>query len=165
MDYKEKIAIDEDALDIEWLEQPSKMLEVTQEAAECKRLMDEAKDALDLKKADLDYAIRSNPDKYMDEGIKITENVIFATILKQQSYKDANAEYLQAKYEYDVAKGAVEAFEQRKSALENLVKLHGQQYFAGPKVPRNIHDERQAIKQRSKDTDSKIGKKLKRRSI
>ena len=43
MNYKEKIQIDEDALDLEWLEQPEKMLEVSSNAAECKREMDEAK--------------------------------------------------------------------------------------------------------------------------
>ena len=164
MNYKEKIQIDEDALDLEWLEQPEKMLEVSSNAAECKREMDEAKDNLDLTKADLDYNIRSNPEKYVDEGIKLTEPVVAATILKQEEYQEASAAYLKAKYEYDVARGAVDAFEQRKSALENLVKLHGQQYFAGPRVPRNIHDERQITKERTKTVNEKVGSKLKRRN-
>ena len=48
----------------------------------------------------------------------------------------------------------------RKKSLENLVILHGQQYFAGPKMPRNISEERE-IKQKS--VNEKIGSGLKRK--
>jgi len=40
---------------------------------------------------------------------------------------------------------------QRKDALENLVRLHGQQYFAGPKMPRDVQWERQQKIERSND--------------
>ena len=33
------------------------------------------------------------------------------------------------------------AIDQKKSALENLVKLHGQMYFAGPSIPRDLDKE------------------------
>jgi hypothetical protein len=45
--------------------------------------------------------------------------------------------------------------EQRKDALENMVRLHGQQYFAGPRIPRNLTEERQA-KQKKADTQIKM---------
>lgn len=164
MDYSEKIRIDEEALDLEWLDQPQRMLEITQLLADAKANMDDAADALDLEVAELDKKIRSNPEKYDLE--KTTDKVVENAIIRQKSYIDAKREYLDARYEYDVAKGAVQAFEQRKSALENLVKLHGQEYFAGPRVPRDLPKERknkvQKDKEASKKLKSGIAKKLKR---
>ena len=63
------------------------------------------------------------------------------------------------KYESDMAKGAVRALESKKDALENLVKLHGQQYFAGPKMPRDISWERE---QKQNRADQTVGQRLKR---
>ena len=160
MNYEKDIEIDDTALDIEWLEQPRKMMQYSKNAAFRRMKLEEAKQALDITKAEVDKKIRKNPEKFGIE--KITENVISATILIANEYQEAYAEYLTAKYESDMASGAVQAFEQRKSALENLVKLHGQQYFAGPKIPRDLNWERE---QRQKKVDEGIIINRKRRTI
>lgn len=160
MDYDKDIEIDDTALDIEWLEQPRKMLQYSKNAAFRRMKLDDAKQALEVVKAEVDKKIRKNPEKFGIE--KITENVIAATILINQEYQEAYAEYLTAKYESDMASGAVQAFEQRKSALENLVKLHGQQYFAGPKIPRDLNWERE---QKQKKVDEGIIINRKKRTI
>jgi hypothetical protein len=54
----------------------------------------------------------------------------------------------------------------RKSALENLVKLHGQQYFAGPMVPRDLTHEWKNKQQQQKEeveVDKGIGKSMRRK--
>jgi hypothetical protein len=56
-----------------------------------------------------------------------------------------------------MAQAAVNAFEQRKSALENLVRLFGQSYFAGPKMPRDLHWEKE---EKEKSVNSGIAKHL-----
>jgi hypothetical protein len=157
MNYEQDIEIDETALDVEWLNQPGLMMKYARHSAQMRRELDEAKQNLDITKAEVDKDIREHPDKYKLE--KITEGAIFSTILTAKKYQDTNAEYLAAKYESDLAQGAVNAFEQRKSALENLVKLNGQQYFAGPRVPHDISWERQQRQQRS---NSNIATKMKR---
>lgn len=139
MNYEKDMFIDDSALDVEWLEQPSLMFKYSTHEAEKERERDLAKEALDLVKADLDRNIRENPDKY---GIaKVTETVILNTIITQDEYKEAYHKFLDIQYEYNIAKVAVRAVAQRKDALENLVRLHGQQYFAGPRVPRNLKEE------------------------
>jgi len=50
----------------------------------------------------------------------------------------------------------------RKSALENLVTLHGQQYFAGPKVPRNIGEEMSNRKKTREFTKSDANTRIRR---
>jgi len=139
MDYERDMYIDCDSLDVEWLEQSMLMMRYSTYEADKEREKDLAKEALDLVKADLDRNIRENPDKY---GIaKPTETAISNTIISQEEYKEAYHKFLNIQYEYNIAKSATRAVAQRKDALENLVRLHGQQYFAGPRVPRNLHEE------------------------
>ena len=165
MDYENDIVISCEELDVEWLAQPRLMMEYTQHAAEMRRDMDKAKEKVDVVRAELDQRIRQDPDEYDID--KITNPVVEAVIINQQEYKDATKEYLDTKYEHDVAQGVVRAFDQRKTALENLVKLHGQQYFAGPKVPRDLSEEvvknKAAKKRRSKRINEDIGKSMRRK--
>jgi len=110
--------------------------------------MDDAKERLDFVRAKLDAEIRNDPEKF---GItKLTESAIQATIILQPEYQEAARAYNDAKYEYEVSQAAVRAIDQRKTALENLVKLLSVSYFAGPKTPRDLTKEaleRQAQRQ------------------
>ena len=139
MDLVNDLRIDESALDVEWLGQAALMGQYVVLAAETRMEMDKAKERLDLAKAELDKDIRMDPDKY--DVSKITEGVVLTTVLMQAKYKEASDAFIEAKYEYECAMGAVRAIEHRKTALENLVRLNGQSYFAGPSVPRNLAEE------------------------
>jgi len=159
MNYEEDVKIDPSQLDVEWLEQSRLMVKYTKLQAVIQRDEDTAKEKLEFVSAELDQKIRKNPEKF---GIdKITENVIKNTILLNDEYSQVNTEYIDAKFENNTAKGAVRAVDTKKTALENLVKLHGQQYFAGPRSPRDISQEWEKHEQQ-KRVDSKIGKKLNR---
>jgi len=146
MNYEDDLSIDESALDVEWLDQPQLMFKYARHCAELEKLSDEAKDKLEFVGAEIEKDIRSNPDKY---GLaKITDAVVASTIVLQKRYKDALEEYNKAKFDAKVAGGAVRSFDQRKTALEKLVQLNGQQYFAGPTVPRNLYEEYKAKKEK-----------------
>jgi hypothetical protein len=139
MTYEQDIEIDETALDVEWVEHSGKMLTYTTGAAEAHRDMDLAKAKLDFVKAKLDRDIREGAS---GTSQRLTESGIQSMILLEPDYDEANREFIEAKFQYEVAAGVVKSFEHRKSALENLVRLHGQSYFAGPSVPHNLSDER-----------------------
>jgi len=150
LNYGADVCIDSDSLDVEWLDQPSLMLKYARHEADMLNEYDRAKENLETIKAELDQDIRSNQEKY---GIdKITDKVVENTIPLIDEYKEANRTFLKAKHEYNIAKAAVKAIDQRKDSLENLVRLHGQQYFAGPKVPRDL-----TAKRREKDESDKKG--------
>lgn len=160
LDYEKDIEIDETALDVEWLEQASLMLKYSRNEAECERELDVTKEKLDLTKAQIDFDIRKNPDKY---GIdKITESVVQNTIIQQEQYRDDYEDFLEVKNNYNIARGASRAINARKDALENLVRLHGQQYFAEPSAPRDLSKQRQA-KERDKKVNSRISNKINKR--
>jgi hypothetical protein len=158
MNYEDDIRIDESSLDMECLNQASLMMKYSRLQAKLEKEEDLAKETLELVKADLDKNIRLNPEVYEIE--KVTEGAIKSVILSNKRYKTANQRYIDAKYENNVAKGAVKAFEQRKNMLETLSRLHGQQYFAGPKVARDLSDKRVEFDKR---ISSKISSNLKRR--
>jgi hypothetical protein len=162
MNYENDIRIDTDALDIEWTDQAMLFMKYAKNAAQCRMDLDRAKEKLDLVKAELDKSIRNKPDKYGIE--KITETVVTNTIIAQDGFKEANDEYLDAKYNADIAQSAVNAMNQRKEALENLVKLHGMQYFAGPKMPRNLSDERRKKEEQNREQNAGIASRMQRRS-
>lgn len=157
MNYESDLRIDETALDLEWLEQPSLFMKYARHLANARKILDEEKQSLDVKRAELDRNIRENPDKFGIE--KITEGAISSAILTSLEYKTAYQKFLDVKYEVDMASNAIQAFNQRKDALENLVKLYGQQYFAGPKMPRDLHWEREEKQKGANLTVSRLTRK------
>jgi hypothetical protein len=159
MDYESDMYIDHDALDIECLDQSQMMMKYTKKLATLKLERDQLKEEVDLVRAEQDKAIRENPESF--GLVKITETAINNTILTTKEYKSVMKEYLQAKFEVDTCQGAVSAIEQRKSMIEALIKLHGQQYFAGPSIPRQLNEERE---KRSENVQKKIASKMTRRT-
>ena len=154
------MTIDPDALDVEWIEQPRLMMQYSRHAAKTRLEVERKKEELDIVRAGLDMKIRVDPEKY---GIvKLTESVVSSTIITQKEYMEVNEEFLLLQYESNMAQGAVRALEGKKTALENLVKLHGQQYFAGPSVPRDLSKEWEQH-ERQKVVDAGVGSKMKRR--
>lgn len=160
MNYEKDLEIDPESLDTEWLDQPRLMLRYAKHASKMKMEVERAKERLDIIKADLDKKIRVVPQEF---GIvKLTESVITSTIITQEKFKEGNEEFLEAAYEANMAQGALRALEGKKTALENLVKLHGQQYFAGPSVPRDLSKEWEQ-KEKQRKSDEGVGRKLRRR--
>jgi ethanolamine utilization cobalamin adenosyltransferase len=160
MDYQNDIRIDENALDVEWLQQASLTFEYGLYQAKCKKICDKKKEALDLVRADLDKAIRKSPEKYGIE--KVTETAVSSAILQQEEYQEANYELIDARYELDIASGALRALQDKKSALENLVKLQAQNYFAGPSIPRDLNKEWENA-QKTKQSNSKVAEGMQRK--
>lgn len=155
MNYDSDIRIDESALDVEWLEQPTLMMKYARHAADCRMNLDLVKERVDFVKAELDKHIRENPKEYKME--KLTESAIQNIIITQKRYMDAEEQLIHARYELDIANAAVRAMDARKDALENLVRLHGQQYFAGPRIPRDLKLETEKREQAQQRANIAVG--------
>ena len=162
MNYENDINIDESALDVEWLEQPKLLIRYARHAAEKAQELDLAKENLDLVRAEVDMQIRDEPEQF-GISVKLTEALIGNTIISEPKYKIALKRYNTAKYEHEIARAAVSAIHMRKEALENLVRLHGMQYFAGPKMPRDLSEEKARRAEQQKSVDAGIAQKFKRK--
>jgi hypothetical protein len=130
------LKVDPNALDIEWIRQPSLYYKYSTQAAEARKEMDASKIRLDVVLAQVQSKIRSNPDKY---GLaKSTEAAIEAAVKQDPEVAKAQEDFLESKHNVALLESAVAALDQKKRALENLVSLHLGSYFAGPKVPREL---------------------------
>ena len=160
MDYEKDIKIEQSALDVEWLQQSTLTFRYTKHAAQMGLELTKVKEQMNLVRAELDKKIRKNPNDYGLE--KVTETPVANAILEQKEFQAIQSKYNDAVYEYDIAQGAVRALADKKSALENLVRLHGQSYFAGPSVPRDLSKEWEAKETRA-ESNSKVAGSLRRR--
>lgn len=84
------------------------------------------KERLEIKEAEADHHIRNTATS------KLTEAAIKNMVITDPSVIAINEEYIHAVYEKNILEAAVKAFDQRKGALDNLVKLFTQQYYAEP---------------------------------
>ena len=152
-DYDKDLSINPLELDIEWIQQPRKYRYWSELLADAKRELDKAKAEIPIIHSKLLMQIRKNPEAFNIE--KVTEGTVEAAINIHTDYIAITNKVIDLKYNVDILFSAVNAFEQRKTALENLVKLLGQQYFAAPTVPREF----------TKETLTKIEESLVRRKI
>lgn len=130
LNYEQDLRIDEMSLDVEWLEHASKFFQYASALAEARKAKDLAKQNLLVARTDLRARLAA-------AGEKATEGSIEERSAALPEY----AEHLRACAVEDKLDAAVRAMNVRKEALENLVKLLGMQYFAGPKEPRDLRKE------------------------
>lgn len=78
-------------------------------------------------------AIRADSiKKCKEDNPKATVQQIEAFCIENVDHIEAKGAQLEAEYELNMAKNAVRAFDDRKNALENEVKLWGGNYFSSP---------------------------------
>lgn len=158
---KSILAIDLDRLEKEWMNQPQLVYKYNTLIADAKLELDRARSASDILAAELDRKIRADPAKYELDPKKITEGGIKAAIQKRASYQQAQEEVLDKKHKVDILSAFCLALEHRKRALEGLVTLHGQQYWAKPNlkgdmgsnVARTLEDKE--LRSRRREAESK----------
>lgn len=162
MDYEQDVQIDDTALDVEWLNQASLAMKYGKNYAKCKRRVALAEENIKVITAELIKEANDDPDKCLGTDVKATGPNVESYYRNHKRHKAAKQEWIDAVYELDMAEIAKnEIAFTRKVALENLVKLHGQMYFAGPKIPRDLHSE-VAKRNRQDEADNVVSKGMTR---
>ncbi len=133
MNYKKDLEINIDALETEWLRQPLLYMQYAEALAGASLTRNKMKERLDVIRAGLDNQARTDSKVQEEMGGKVTEGSINNWIVLQLEYQDAQAKYFKAQYEAELLAGAVRAFDERKTALENEVRLWQGGYFSEPK--------------------------------
>jgi len=136
-------------LDVEAAQQADLFFKWAQRAVKARARVDRQKLRLDTLDARLSLECRSHPENFGLE--RTTEGAIVAAVKTHEDYAKAYDAYLRAKESSALMDKAVEAMEQKKRMLEVLITLHGQQYFAGPSVPRDLSAAWQEHQQRATD--------------
>jgi len=160
IDYEKDMRIDDTALDVEWLDQAELALKYGRHWAECKKILTEAEEKIKIIRAELIKRANSDPVRFCGKE-KPNAPDIESYYRQHSRHKAAKAEWIEAQFELNMAEVAKNEISfTRKAALENMVTLHGQSYFAGPSMPRNLTSERN---KKQKEVDSGIANKLNRK--
>lgn len=120
-------SIDELALDKEWLKQPKIAALWAKRHADAKRELAEAKRQRDVTIAEVKKQVRANPKKFGLE--KLTDDGIKSAVDLSRDVALAESEIIEAQHLVDVIAGALFAIEDRRRALQNLVRLYEFDYF------------------------------------
>jgi hypothetical protein len=122
--------LDQDRLDEEWERQPKLYFVWAEKLANARLDLDEAKVALDMTRAELEKRIREDPASFDLE--KTTIEAVKSTVVLQPEFVAAAQVVHEAQHKVNVLVGVITALDHRKKALENMVYLHGQNYFSEP---------------------------------
>jgi len=161
INYEQDMDIDETALDVEWLNQASLAMKYGKLWAKSREILTRAEENIKVTRAQLIQDVYHDPDLCLGKGNKPTAINIEAYYRTHEDHIEAKEEWVQAQYEFNMAEVAKwEISNTRRLALENLVRLHGQQYFAGPSVPHDLADIRELKEKKQQELHSKIGKSL-----
>jgi len=180
LDFDKDVNINPTELDVEWLRQAGLYKKYSDEAAYARDKKDRAKEALEVAQAILASDIRKNFTKYGLE--KVTESSVWETVNQFKgkpgdgwteaacAFHDANEACMKAKLECDLIQGALSSVEQRKYALENMVRLLNQNYFSSPTTPRDIGDKwkehlANRVETQQSDATEKFQERRRRRSV
>jgi len=164
LNYEEDMKIDETALDVEWLEQSSLANKYNQEFAKISKDVALAEEEVKTVRSDLIKEAHANPKETCGVA-KATAQQVEAYYRTHPDYKDVVAELIDLQYEktmVELAKNEINFT--RKTALEELGALLAQQYFSGPRSPRNLTKEANKRRQeRGERVAKKIGKGMRRK--
>lgn len=150
-EFEQDIEVDPLQLDVQAALQGENFFKWAERSAKARKKVNDLELDLKIIKSELSDKLRRNPSKYgMD---KATEVGIQNAIRLIPRYREANEALIAAKLESELLDVAVKAMEQKKRMIEVLITLHGQSYFAGPSVPRNLMEA-------WKEEKDKRGKKL-----
>ena len=131
--YNDDVSINPDALDIEWTKQAQTFFGYAKMLAVAKKKVNALEQKVKVIRSQLLLEAREAGAKNSSQ-----EEAYYRT---QPRHQEAKQEWIDAQYEADILDAAVFALHQKKAALENLVRLQGQNYFAGPSVPRDVGKE------------------------
>lgn len=146
--YDKDLEIDPNNLDQEWLLQPRLFMNYSAELTDARRDSAFIAEKLEVTKAEADKRVRL---QFVDQ--KVTVDQIRAAVQQDVEVQKIARDAIEAEHKVNMLQAAVRSFDQRKDALENLVRLHGQNYFAGPTVPHNIGREfRKQIDEKGKES-------------
>jgi len=128
--FKEDIKINEDNLQEEWIKQPMLFWKYSKKAKELRAKAIKANEKTKLIKSEL--ILKASKDGI--EGIdRISDVKAEAWARTQQEYLQAKEEWENAELEAEIFDAAVYALVQKKTALENLVRLTLGDYYSYPK--------------------------------
>jgi len=155
-EYSKDAAIDESALDVELLRLPELTLKYGRIYAEWQKEVSRLEEEIKTKRSELIMEVNEDPEATVGKA-KPNGADIEAYYRVDPEYKELKSELLEAQYETNMAEIAYKEISYvKKGSLSDLVKLHGQSYFAGPSMPKNIKKSRKEFEDLQGTVDANV---------
>lgn len=151
-DFEKDLFINKFKLDEECLSHSSIYFRYAEAQQEAKTEVSKADDNLKLTLAEREVAIRK---AFADAGTKVTESLISANVERDENVLQARRKLRKAQDIFNKLTVAVQAFEHRKSELDNLVKLYCSGYYS---TPNNDNKKNNANEQASRQIRKNLNK-------
>ena len=132
LDYKAMLRIDPERLPAEWLKQPTRYMEFVEARVDADARLDQMKDRLDVVSAMRGRKIR---DRLETNKERVTERTISDELILDPEYRKAKTAVNEAWEDAAIIRGAVDAMEHRKRALENLTQVELAQVRSELRLP------------------------------
>lgn len=159
LDFEQDVLIDEMALDVEWLNQASKALKYGKLVSALRYKVNRLEEKKKTVRSELIIEANKNPEGCCNKKSP-NANDIEAYYRAHPKYREVVDAYLAAQSELEYAEVArSEVTFTRRAALENLVRLHAANYFAGPQSPRDLSREVQG-RYKQAEAPVRINRKL-----
>ena len=126
-----------DSLDRHWIEQPKLVHQCGLKLADTKNTMERHRAKLSVIRAEADQEARVDA---INTKVKITEKIISSVVDTNDNVIKMERQLADDKHTADILSAKMVALEHRKRALEGLVSLHGQDYFAVPQTNSAGHE-------------------------
>jgi len=142
INFDQDMKIDEDALDLELLNHSDLERKYIEECSEAFKEMKYAQEEVKTIRSKLIREANENPEKCCKKT-KPNAADIEAFYRLNKEYQEVKEEAIEAEDRYLVLRDMKDDIHfTRTKALEGLVKLHSEEYFAGPRVPRILNKEK-----------------------
>lgn len=142
LDFEKDLSINKYRLDEECLSHSSIFGKYSLMQIEAKTELSKAKDNLELTEAERNLAFR---DEFARNGTKVTESMINSALITDKEVIRAKRKVREAEDVYNKLSASVQAFEHRRSELDNLVKLYCAGYYSAPtassEAKKNINEQ------------------------
>lgn len=162
INFAKDMKIDEGALDVELLNQADLEAKYISALSEARKERDWAYEEVKTMRSELTRDCFDDPEGTIgrDDGKQPTGAQVEAYYRTHKDYKAAKEDFIEKEDRYNVLNDMKDSIHfTRTKMLENLVRLFSEEYFAGPRIPRNLKKERKEWESRNK----RIGTKLKRK--
>jgi len=165
IDFAKDMKIDEGALDVELLNHVDLETKYISALSEARKDRDWAHEEVKTVRSELTRDAFDDPEKTIgrDDGKPPTAAQVESYYRTHKDYKEAKEDFIEKEDRYNVLSDMKDAIHfTRTRMLENLVRLFSEEYFAGPRIPRNLKQERKSWDEKNK-VKKRVGKNLKRK--
>jgi len=155
-DYEADLEINPHFLDAEWLDQSRRYMKYAKALAHANKAKAQAEERVKTLRSEL-----VNEAKGTEAGKNAA--TLEAFYRTDEDYKEAKRAFIDASLNADLINGAVFAFQMRKVALENMVRMALSEYYSEPNAPRDIADSVERFNElKKKSAQEKIKKRMRR---